>query len=508
MKSMIPQILILMNQKQPLYLSLTKKILFSSLLFISSFSLAQNLVEVEQIEDDKITTNVQDYLLLDSILTEEEYLAIVNKYHPVIKQANLTIEQGNSYLQKNRGGFDPKLFFDFKDKNYKEKNYYDLAHAGLKIPTWYGVEFKTGWEYSYGSYTNPESSTPLEGLGYAGISVSLAQGLVMDKRRAELMKAKQYLQLSQNERDNIVNDLLRDAIYQYWEWSAAFAKYELLVESLGNSQLRFKGIRESFYFGELSVLDTLEAFTQIQLVHTGVLDAQADFAQQTFQLNNFLWGQSAVPLIIEGLVPEEIVNKINSVEFNDNYEVADSTIANHPLLRGYDAKLQALEIDRKLKANKLLPKVNLQYNLLSSNYQLNPNEYSTNNYKWGVNLSMPLLLRKERGDLKLTKIKIEQQQLKMSLKQQELLAKTKGYKVKTEALQAQNRIYASAVRGYKTLLQQEELKMKEGESSLFKLTLRDIKMLTSSIKLIELNLKLVKAKTAYIHSSGALYLLN
>ena len=493
--------------KKNIIFTLFIKLVLGLFFFGTSLLHAQDTTEVELVESYEIAFTVQDSVFLDSVLTEAEYLSIVNRYHPVIKQADLMIEQGNSYIQKSRGGFDPKLFFDFKDKDFKDKNYYDLAHAGLKIPTWYGVEFKTGWEYSYGSYVNPEHNTPLDGLGYAGVSVSLAQGLLMDKRRAELMKAKQYQQLTQNERDNLVNDLLRDAIYQYWEWSASYAKYQLLSESLNNSRTRFKGIRKAFEFGELSVLDTLEAFTQIQLVYAGVLNEEAVFQQETFLLNNFLWGESVVPLVIEGLFPEEIINKITSVEFNDNYQFADSTISNHPLLRGYDAKLQALEVDRKLKVNNLLPKINLQYNLLTTDYQLNPNEYNANNYKWGVNLSMPLMLRKERGDLKLTKIKIEQQELKMRLKQQELLAKTKGYKVKTESLQIQNRVFSEAVRGYKTLLYQEEIKMREGESSLFKLTLRDIKMLSASTKLIALNLKLVKSKTAYIHSSGALYLM-
>ena len=223
-------------------------------------------------------------------------------------------------------------------------------------------------------------------------------------------------------------------------------------------------------------------------------------------MNNYLWGESVVPLIIEGLYPEDLESKVNSVKFNENYLYAESSIANHPLILGYKAKLQTLEVERKMKANKLLPKVNLQYNVLTTNYALNPNEYSLNNYKWGVNMSMPLLIRKERGDLKLTKIKIEQQELKIRLKQQELLAKTRSYKVKTEALEKQSTIYTAAVLGYRRLLKQEEFKLNEGESTLFKLTLREIKMLEANGKLVDLNLKLIKAKTTLIHSRGELYL--
>lgn len=467
------------------------------------------LINLLSAQDDEVSNQsmlAQDSILLDTILTEAEFLVFVGRNHPIARQADLVKEFGEATTSSGRGGFDPKLFFDHLGKDFKDKNYYDLSHAGLKIPTWYGVEFKTGWEYSYGRYVNPENTTPIEGLGYAGVSVSAAQGLFMDKRRAELQKAKQFEAMSQNERDNLLNDLLRDAIFQYWEWATAYSKYEILKESLDDSETRYEGIRQSYYLGELSVLDTLEAFTQIQLVQTQVLDAEALFMQETFELNNYLWGQNAIPLVIEGLFPEKVIDKINSVEFQTNYNFAEESISNHPILLGYNAKLESLIIERKLKANKLLPKLKLQYNLLSTDYQLNPGTYSTNNYKWGVNFSMPLLLRKERGDLKLAKIKIEQLELKMRLKQQELLAKTNSYQVKSDALTNQSKIFSEAVRGYQILLTQEVRKLEAGESSLFKLTLRDIKKLRAQMKLIDINLKLVKAKTSYIHSSGALYL--
>ena len=294
----------------------------SLLVLIISFGTNHSLfAQGLQIEDDTSdgTLSAQNSLSLDSVLTEAEYLSIVSRFHPVIKQADLQLEQGDAYIQKSRGGFDPKLFFDFQDKDFNDKNYYDLAHAGLKIPTWYGVEFKTGWEYSYGSYVNPERNTPIEGLGYVGVSVSLAQGLLMDNRRAELMKAKQYQQMSQNQRDNLVNDLLRDAIFQYWEWSAAYSKYQIISESLEDSRDRIDIIRQYYIYGELSVIDTLEAFTQMQAIETNALEMEAQFIQETLKLNNYLWGESVVPLIIEGLYPEDLESKVNSVKFNENY---------------------------------------------------------------------------------------------------------------------------------------------------------------------------------------------
>ncbi|MDB4834968.1 TolC family protein [Cyclobacteriaceae bacterium] len=452
------------------------------------------------------TTDSSQVNLLDSVLTEEEFLLIVTEHHPVVKQAQLMEAQGEAIVRSSRGGFDPKVFYDFTDKNSFEKNYYDLAHVGLKVPTWYGVEFKTGWEYAYGQYTNPMDYTPSEGLGYVGVGVNIGQGLMIDKRRASLLKSKQYQQMTENERNNMVNDLLRDAIYQYWEWAAACEKYLLLTQTLKHSQDRFVGVRQSFFIGELSVLDTLEAFTQIQAVHTEVFEANAVFLQETFELNNYLWAAGDVPLVVENLFPEPLMDKITSVGFNDNFNFANTMVKSHPAILSYQNKLEALSIDKKLKADMLKPKINLNYSLVTNNYELDPGKYTTSNSKWGINVSMPIFLRQERGQLQLAKIKIRQQQLKMKYKEQEIIAKTKTYQAKVDALQNQSKVYKQAVDGYQILLDQEEVKMELGESSLFKLTLREIKTFRANLKLVDLHLKLIKAKIAFIHSSGTLYL--
>ncbi len=83
-----------------------------------------------------------------------------------------------------------------------------------------------------------------------------------------------------------------------------------------------------------------------------------------------------------------------------------------------------------------------------------------------------------------------------------------SYRIKTNGLITQSKTYNDAVTGYERLLSNEEIKLESGESSLFKITLREIKMYQAKLKLVEINLKLVKSKVAYIHSSGVLYLEN
>ena len=78
----------------------------------------------------------------EEIMSFTEYLGYVKKFHPIVKQANLMLKEGEANLLKARGAFDPKLALDYDKKQFKNTNYYDKLNATFKIPTWYGIEFK------------------------------------------------------------------------------------------------------------------------------------------------------------------------------------------------------------------------------------------------------------------------------------------------------------------------------------------------------------------------------
>jgi outer membrane protein TolC len=69
-----------------------------------------------------------------------EFLGYVKKYHPLVKQANLKINEAQANLMLARGAFDPKIEVDFNEKQFKDKNYYSILNSSFKIPTWYGIE--------------------------------------------------------------------------------------------------------------------------------------------------------------------------------------------------------------------------------------------------------------------------------------------------------------------------------------------------------------------------------
>merc|ERR1712035_192522 len=78
----------------------------------------------------------------EQILSLEEYLGYIKKYHPILKKAKLLTSKGEFKLLKARGGFDPKLEILYNRKEFDGKEYYNTFNSVFKIPTWYGLEFK------------------------------------------------------------------------------------------------------------------------------------------------------------------------------------------------------------------------------------------------------------------------------------------------------------------------------------------------------------------------------
>ena len=128
-----------------------------------------------------------------SVISLAEYLGYVKTYHPIVKQANLIINESEAKLMKARGAFDPKLEVDYDRKKFKNTEYYDKLNASFKIPTWYGVELKGNFEENDGFYLNPEATVPEDGLYSVGVSVSVAQGFLANKRMTMLKQGKLFV---------------------------------------------------------------------------------------------------------------------------------------------------------------------------------------------------------------------------------------------------------------------------------------------------------------------------
>ena len=453
-------------------------------------------------------TNAQTQQTATNILTPQAFAAIVKSYHPIIKQADVNIAQAIANITVARAGFDPTLYVQNSQKTFTNIDYYNYTNAELKIPTWYGIEVKTGIENSSGDFINTELTNGQ--TSYVAIAVPLAKNLMMDKRRAALQQAKILNKQSNAEKQNTVNDVIFDAFSTYWNWVKEYEVYKVITNAVVVNKARYNLIKIAFRQGDRPAIDTIEALTQLQNFEYLQSESGVKFYNAGVALSAFLWQANNTYYQLENsTVPDTTWANVSIA--NLPLPVQDNIIStaklSHPKLRIYNFKLQMLEVDRKLKFQNLLPTVNVKANLLQKGNNAFKNftwGYTENNNKFGIDIGLPLRLSEGRGTYKLAKLKIQETTYQQNLQVQEIENKIRYYFNETFGLQQQIKMYESVYTNYQTLLRAEEFKFNAGESSLFLLNSRENKVLEALQKLIELKTKFFKAQLAIQWAAGLL----
>ena len=424
----------------------------------------------------------------------KEYLAMVKRYHPLVKQADLILDEGEVKLLKARGNFDPKIEADYSAKNYKDTEYYNKFNSAFKIPTWYGVELNAKFENNSGEYLNPQNNVPEDGLYSAGISLNVGDGILMSERMAALKQAKIYRDQTQLKRQLQVTEVLYKASLAYFEWYTAYQQYNLFESFLDNAEIRYQGVASEYEVGEKPAIDTVEAGLSIQSRKLDLQQSKLDLINAGLNLSNFLWMDGNIPLeMTPEVVPGENLQEELTETFNIDELLFGINLEEHPKLRSLNYEVDMMEVEKRLRANKLLPKLDLEYNFLTSNAE-DLNTLNNRNYKMGVKFSFPIFLRKERGELQLAKLELENAELDLVNARLKLENELRSLQNQIVALNEQNDLMDQLVNDYTLMVVAEERKFELGESSLFLINSRENKLISARLKEIEMNLKLLKSK--------------
>ncbi len=423
-----------------------------------------------------------------TLLTHEAFTEIVRMHHPMARTAQLKGDEAEFLIQSAKGGFDPKLSGAMQQKYFDGSNYYSYIHGGLKIPTWFGVSLQAGYDANSGVRLNPEAYTSNAGLWNAGISVQLGNGLLIDQRRADLRQAEIYANSTELEQKLMLNQLELDASMAYYEWFKAYNYFRVFETAVENAALRLDNIRQAAEFGDKASIDTLKAVILLQERQLNLERTRLDLQNKQAQLEVFLWQEGFIPL---ELAPETIPP--NYLDFSPSTppllvtNMIDSFALQHPDYLIASNKLAISKIDYRLKREALKPSLELKYNALSSD-QNNAvfGDYSISNYAWGASISYPIFTRKERAQVQLTELKIEQQEAQLDLKNAELRYKIEQSFNTWASTIAQLDIYRMSVTNYANLLESEITLFEIGEGSLFLVNLRDQEFIDSQLKLIEI----------------------
>lgn len=438
-----------------------------------------------------------------AVLTYSQFIGNVKAYHPMIKLAGAVGDIGEESVNAARGNYDPNLSGSYSNKYFQGKEYYSVFESEIKQAIFTNQSIKAGFEYGAGNYLNPSDYTPGNGVAYLGLEASLLQGLVIDKRRAEVLKAKHYRNINENEKRHISNTILFESACAYSDWLLKRGAFKVNRYFTDLALVRLEGIKALAFAGERPSIDTTETAMLLQQrfldLQTSIIEFQKHSA--LIAINN--WENNEAASFDANLIPSDSLEQLMELVSGKFMEDNTSDGRNNPLVLQYRSKLDLLDVERRYRAELIKPVLNFNYNLLS--IPVNTGDFpslSPNNYKWGAQLAFPLFLRNSRAELSIAKLRMNTTAFEFELKQTEIQNKLKftASSVKVLALQLQT---AEKNLDYsKLMLEAEKLKFENGESSIFLINARETKWLEAELKRLETMNKYIKAVLDYLYLKG------
>lgn len=442
------------------------------------------------------------------VFTLNDFYGQILRHHPVARQAALLDEKARQEIRVARGLLDPKISSKYYEKELGGKNYFSLWDNSLKIPIWYGTDIKAGFERNRGQNLNPENSTPSGGLSYIGLSVPLGQGLIIDERRAVIRQAKLMKDLAKAEQISMINKLLLQAAKDYREWVLAYQQRQLYGEGYELAFFRFESVKERVIQGDLPPIDTVEAKMEVQNRKAMLAGSLVMYKNAALVVSNYLWTEENAPLEIndEALVPETAAPEEEILQQDSLLNLLEVAKVNHPELMKLRVKQEQLGIERKYLADKFKTKISLEYNLIQPGFPVQQEvfagAYIPDNYTLGFSFNFPLFLRTERGKLQLNKIKQSETGLEQQQSAREIQNQIRSYYNDLVALKEQVELQEEITENALLLRNGEQNLFNNGESSLFLINSREMKLISHQVKLSELKAKYAQTKAMLAWAAG------
>ncbi len=437
----------------------------------------------------------------------ENFYYLITQQHPVARQAALLSDFARQEIRLARGNFDPRIEIQYATKNFSNTEYYKILDGVLKFPTIFPVDPKIGVERNEGQFLNPEryiSDQYDYKQVYAGVSLPLGRGLITDERRAALKQAELFGDMAEAEQVRLINNLLLNAAYDYWNWYNAYYNFRLLNRGVRVAQDIFRRTKINVAQGEAAPVDSVQAKITLQQRLIEQQEALLDFQNSGIVISTYLWDSLNNPLALDFRMAPVLQPDLLVLSRQGLDELAEQARQNHPELRKLSVRLFQLEVDRRLATEFLKPRLDLNYNFLNQPFDPSGNTNFTlgNNYKFGLDFSFPVFIRKERAQLAQTKLRITGTEYERNLAERQIINDINAAHntlVNTAAIMVNQ---ADMVRNFERLLQAELLNFENGESDLFRINIQQERLIQSQTKLVKLMADYEKKKAMLYWAAG------
>ncbi len=422
---------------------------------------------------ENISFNRIDVLRLanSDTLRFAEVLSVINANHPKMQAARLGQQRAMSQLTNSWGSLDWQLgaSFDIKQQDGKYKN--QQAQAEILFPTYWGPKVSAGFRRSLGFFDNDINTSP-SGEYAVTLSVPLWRNVMIDKNRSAILKAEMQLPGAEAFVTAQRNELFVKASEKYWEWSAAFQKLKIADQLLAVSQFRFNSIKSEISKGERAVIDSIEAFQEIQRRIGNLIKSRRDYEKAQIAVAVFLWQTDGTSSKIPPVILPESMPFIKPLTV-EQYERDKANAANNrPELVQIQADIGSANIEREFANELWKPDITMKLKPFS---QRIGSDIPIDNldYRLGFDLSLPILQRSASSQVTLAEIKQQEIEIKKKIAIRDITADVED--ALSELLSTQE-LFAAAQKEKLAAEQMERAErelFQRGESNLFTVNIRE-----------------------------------
>jgi outer membrane protein TolC len=334
-------------------------------------------------------------------LTLAEVLAGVTNQYPPLLAALIERDIADGRLRGAEGSFDFNVFARLfgTPAGYYESGTLDSGFeqfTGLWGSTVFG-----GYRINRGDLLpdyDPNRTQP-GGEVRVGVRVPLLRDGAIDRRRADLYRARLDRELADPFIRRQQLDFIRAATVAYYNWLAAGARWRVSEEVLRLAHDRAEALTNQVVTGLIPRLALVDNQRLVVAREIGVVQARRRFEAASLALSLFVRDANSEPVTtgrdrLPPAFPEPAPPDARQLA-----AAIDLALQRRPEMARLELALGKLEVDRRLARNQLLPNLDAS---LSATQDLGPDRYfdkSEFEVQAGVELRVPLQRRQARGRL-------------------------------------------------------------------------------------------------------------
>lgn len=429
----------------------------------------------------------------------------IKQHHPRMKEAAARRAQAEQEVDIALSAYD--LLIDQTSK-FRLSGFYDGHYSNQRITKrieTLGAQVYSGYRISEGDFPSYEGDTVTLSGGEVsfGVAVPLFRNRETDSYRTALKNARLSEVLGLTQEAIALNNLLYDGMLAFLQWYETSLRYQTVSELVRATESRLKGVKERVEHGDLASISLTE-FNSTLLGRKVLLRQAEQDLELSKRVLAFYWRDQNGQMKSPDHIPQAKAHVAWPFALNQT-QLAQLThqLDAHPQLQALRAQFQQASNDALLKNNKLLPKVDLGFEV-SNDFGRGSETLAQAENKLELKLSIPLGQRKAKAELNQAKLKVEQLNYALVNLANELerdiamAIENLNYQQSVVDLQREQVNLAQA------LVEQEVVRFDSGTSDLFLLNNREAQSIESKLSLIHSQVALYRQTLRVWALSGTL----